>query len=213
MTTARSPGRHDQHVYVVDDDVGVRTAMARVLEKFGYDVHQFSGAADFLERAVIFRPAVVLVDMRMPHITGIELQARLIGRGLDAPIIFISGESTAAQSVVALKQGAMDFLSKPFDFGELLSVVAAGIDKDTALIQREARRKDCLNQLAQLKPRELEAFYHLSKGYSYQELMQAMDISMPTAKQYRAAVMRKLKFDTLAQLIQFHKELAGSSES
>lgn len=211
MTVAHQTASLNRHVYVVDDDDGVRTAIGRGLGQLGYDVHQFSGAIPFLDDAVIFRPAVLLVDMRMPHITGIELQARLIDRGWDAPVIFISGESTASQSVTALKQGAVDFLSKPFDLDVLAAVVAAAMAKDIRLLQIKARRDVCARQLSQLKPRELEAFHHLAKGYSYQEIMQAMDISMPTAKQYRAAVMRKLKFDTLAQLIQFHKDLNGGA--
>lgn len=142
MTPSYKTIKRGQHVYVIDDDDGVRTAIVRGLEQLGYDVHPFPGAAPFLDGAVIFRPAVVLVDLRMPRITGIELQARLIARNWDAPIIFISGESSAAQSVTALQQGAVDFLTKPFDLAALASVVAAAMDKEIALLESKAVRDD-----------------------------------------------------------------------
>ncbi len=198
-----------KHVYVVDDDQGVRTALGRGLERLGYDVHQFAAAEPFLKDAVVFRPAVLVVDMQMPGMSGVQLQARLHDKGWNCPVIFISGESSVLQTITAMKQGALDFLVKPFDLDRLTALIAAGIEQDRARLQALSRQALCQKRLKQLTPRELETFYGLAKGYSYSELMNALNISQPTAKQYRAAVMRKLQFASLAELIQFHDDLTA----
>lgn len=201
------PSPRDQHLYVIDDDASVRTALARGLGHLGYDVHQFSCAIDFLDRAAFFRPAVLVVDMQMPGLSGVELQAILQHKGWDAPVIFISGASSLSQGITAMRQGAFEFLTKPFDFDALIALIVKAQRKEISHLQAMDRRDKCRRQLLVLKPRELEAFHLLSKGYSYMEMMQAMGISLPTAKQYRAAVMRKLKFETLAQLIDFSEDV------
>lgn len=201
--------RESRHVYIVDDDKFVRTALVRGLEQLGYDAHQFASAREFLESAVRFRPGVIVIDMLMSGATGIELQARLRDEGWDLPVVFISGESSVSQSITAMRQGALDFLVKPFDFHRLADVLAQGIAQDARRMQALARQEACRRALAVLKARELEAFFFLAKGYSYRELMVAMGIGQPTAKQYRAAVMRKLKFASLAELIKFHEDLVA----
>lgn len=192
------------HVYVVDDDLAVRTALGRALTQLGYDVHSFSDGATFLSGAHIFRPSVLVIDMQLPGITGVEVQDQLTSKGWEIPVVFISGESSVAQGVMAMKQGALEFLSKPFDLIRLAAVVELGIEQDKSRLEAMARRRDCERQLTVLSPRERETFFWLAKGYAYRELMQAMEISLPTAKQYRAAVMRKLGLASLAGLIEFH---------
>lgn len=200
-----------KHIYIIDDDKSVRTTLARGLAMFGYDTHMFAGAEEFLQSAVIFRPAVLLIDMRMPQTNGIELQARLQASGWRVPIIFISGESTIEQSITAMKQGAIDFLLKPFELNQLTTRISQAIQRDAMQLRRLERQHECRKLLDQLKPREIETFFCLAKGYSYKELMQALGISLPTAKQYRSAVMRKLRFASLAELIRFHEELTQES--
>lgn len=204
------PQRLDQHVYIVDDDAAVRRALMRGLDPLGYDVHQFASAVAFIDQAVIFRPAVLLIDMRMPETSGIELQALLQQKGWQTPVIFISGESSVQQSITAMKQGARDFLVKPFDLEFLVKAIQSAVEFDLRQIQSVSRQQACRRQLEKLKPRELEAYQCLAQGHSYTEMMQALGISLPTAKQYRAAVMRKLNFGTLAELLQFNKDLNSS---
>jgi two-component system response regulator FixJ len=201
---------HEHHVYIVDDDVAMRRALIRGLEPLGYDVHQFASAAEFLGQAYIFGPSVLVVDMRMPEISGVELQAMLLDKGWKTPLIFISGESSVQQGIIAMKQGAWDFLVKPFDLDRLLSAIEAAIEFDCRQLQTLTRQQATRRKLEVLKPREREAYQCLAKGYSYAEMMQVLDISLPTAKQYRAAVMRKLKFGTLADLLKFDKDLNAS---
>lgn len=208
--SAAKPSRRDQHVYIVDDDVAIRRALVRGLEPLGYDVHQFASAAEFLGQAFLFRPSVLLVDMQMPGTSGVELQAMLLAKDWKAPLIFISGESSVQQGITAMKQGARDFLVKPFDLDRLVSAIEAAIEFDGRQMHALTKQQACRRQLNTLKPRELEAYHCLARGHSYTEMMQALDISLPTAKQYRAAVMRKLKFGTLAELLQFDKDLNAS---
>lgn len=199
-----------KHAYVIDDDASVRRTLGRALSIHGCDAHEFSSAEDFLKKAAIFRPAVLLIDIQMPQINGVELQDELQVRGLKLPVIFISGESTLQQTIAAMKHGPLDFLLKPFDLNVLTELVDKAIEQDLKQLQLLSRQKDCQKRLELLKPREKEAFYCLAKGHSYGEMMQALGISLPTAKQYRAAVMRKLEFASLAELIQFHQDLHAS---
>lgn len=205
MTATKTSNR--KHLYIIDDDRSVRTALSRALGHLGYEVQQFEGAKIFFEKAVLFRPAVLLIDMRMPEINGIQMQATLQQRGWRVPVIFISGESTLEQSIVAMKQGALDFLIKPFDLDKLLEVIENAVKIDAKQTLQASRQQDLRRRLDVLKPRELQAYMCLTKGYSYSEMMRALEISLPTAKQYRAAVMRKLKFSTLAELLEFDREL------
>lgn len=205
MTATKTSNR--KHLYIIDDDSSVRAALSRALGHLGYDVQQFEGAKKFFEKAVLFRPAVLLIDMRMPEINGIQMQDTLRQRGWPVPVIFISGESTLEQSIAAMKQGALDFLIKPFDLDKLLEVIENAVKIDAKQTLQASRQQDLRRRLDVLKPRELQAYMCLTKGYSYSEMMRALEISLPTAKQYRAAVMRKLKFSTLAELLEFDREL------
>ncbi len=204
MTATKTSNR--KHLYIIDDDSAVRTALSRALGHLGYEVQQFEGAKIFFEKAVLFRPAVLLIDMRMPEINGIQMQATLQQRGWRVPVIFISGESTIEQSIAAMKQGALDFLIKPFDLDKLLEMIENALEIEAKQTLQASRQQDLRRRLEVLKPRELQAYRCLTKGYSYSEMMRALEISLPTAKQYRAAVMRKLKFATLAELLEFDRE-------
>ena len=139
--------------------------------------------------------------MRMPNMSGVDLQAHLIQQGRQIPIIFISGESTLAQSITAMKQGAIEFLLKPFDREHLLAAVARGIEIDTQYMQEFLRQQELEEGLKSLSPREVAVFELLSQGYNNAEIVETLDISLPTAKQYKSEVMRKLNLRSLAQLI------------
>ena len=199
-----------KHLYIIDDDNSVRSALSRGLEHLGYDVQSFEGARAFLDKAVLFRPAVLLIDMQMPDVNGVQLQASLLHKGWGVPIIFISGESTVQQSIAAMKQGAHDFMVKPFDLDKLVTAIKSGLELDARQVQTLARQQQCRNRLKTLRPRELEAYLCLARGHGYSEMMQTLGISLPTAKTYRTAVMRKLDFATLAELIAFDRELNGA---
>ena len=130
----------------------------------------------------------------MPDISGVELQEQLIQLNIDIPIIFISGEASISQSIKAMQQGAIDFLVKPFDADQLIQVVkkACGLDA----------KKIYLKELLEtLSPRELEVYKLLNEGLNNNELIDKLKLSLPTVKQYKSEVMRKLKIKTLSELI------------
>ena len=193
---------HSQkHVFLIEDHDELRDDLTRVLEFVGYVVHPFPDPIQFLEYDKHLAPAVVVSDMRMPHMTGVELQERLKELGRLIPIVIISGESTDQQIIAALKNGAIDFLLKPFARESLLSAVAKGIEIDSAAMQNVIRVSEFNEKLKILSPRERQVFQLLSQGFSNRELMESLNISLPTVKQYKSEVMYKLRLRSLAELI------------
>lgn len=190
------------HVYLIEDDEGLRDSLRDLLMFAGYRVQDWPDAPAFLKALPNAAPAVVITDMRMPGLSGVDLHAELIAQGRKMPIVYISGESTVPQSIQAMKLGALDFLVKPFSRDQLLAVVARGIERDRQLMRETIEQARFDESLRSLAPREREVHALLLKGFSNTEIMQAMAISLPTAKQYKSEVMRKLGARSLSQLIQ-----------
>ena len=115
------------HIYLIDDDESMRTSLSRMLRDVGYIVEDFSSAVTFLEDSMPVAPAVILLDMQMPDMTGLDLQEKLVKLGRKTPIVFVSGQSHPHQIVTSLKRGALDFLFKPFNLEDLLKAVRVGI--------------------------------------------------------------------------------------
>lgn len=189
------------HIYLIDDDESMRSSLKGLLEFCGYQVHVFSSAHDFLQVQVHVAPAVIITDMRMPHLSGVELQAELQKRGRQVPIIFISGESTTPQVIEAMKGGAIEFLLKPFEREELLAAVVQGLERDSNFMRSYIAGISLEERLKGLTPREHEVFELLGLGYNNAQIQEALNISLPTAKQYKAAVMDKLGLSTLSELL------------
>ena len=190
-----------KHIFLIEDDDSMRKALIGMLEFVGYQVNAFSSASDFLKTSIQVAPAVIITDMRMPDMSGIELQAELVQRGRAIPIIFISGESTVQQTVTAMKQGAIEFLVKPFERDELLSAVIRGLEQDALHMHQYVEQKTLEEGLKTLAPREREVFELLSLGLNNAEIQEKLQISLPTTKQYKSEVMRKLNLRSLSQLI------------
>ncbi len=190
------------HIFLIEDDLSLKESIADILEFKQYQVKSFENAGDFLKTLDSnIAPAVIVSDMRMPGIDGIELQ-RLLSEDYRAiPIIFISGESTVSQSITAMKKGAIDFLLKPFEIEELISAIERGLAIDRTNMQKTIKKNELDSNLHKLSPRELEVFNLLCKGFSNSEIVEELQISIPTAKQYKSQVMRKLNAKTIAELI------------
>jgi FixJ family two-component response regulator len=191
----------EKHVFLIDDDDSMRTSIATLLRFVGYQVHDFASARDFLLSEVHVAPAVIITDMRMPDLTGVELQSELQSRGRRIPMIFISGESTTHQVIKAMKGGAIEFLLKPFERERLLLAVAEGLEQDARFMRNYMEVTTLQARLKSLTPRELEVFNLLSLGYNNTQIRESLQISLPTAKQYKSAVMDKLKVSSLAELL------------
>jgi two-component system, LuxR family, response regulator FixJ len=190
-----------RQIYVVDDDVGLCQSIAELLEVEGYQVRSWNSAVDFLNDIPWKLPAVLVTDMRMPSMSGVELQTELSRRGWQMPIIYISGESTVPETILAMKQGVFDFLIKPFRRDELLRAVFAASERSIELFREQQKLKSIQEQKGNFSPRELQVYELLRRGFGNQEIMNALKISLPTAKQYKAEVMRKLSVRSLAELM------------
>jgi two-component system response regulator FixJ len=196
-----SQGHVAEHVFVIDDDEGMRNTIRITLELLGYVVHAFEDPRSFLENDLIQAPAVVITDMRMPGMTGVDLQAELLARGRNIPLVFVSGQSSLEQGLVAMKQGALEFLIKPFSREDLIRAVVKGIAQDVKRLQSLNNQEKLALNLKNLTNSELEIYKLLLKGYNNNELVQATGLTLYTAKNYKAKVMQKMGVKSLAELM------------
>jgi len=190
-----------KHVYVIDDDADVLRVLVSVISEAGYLVKSFSNVDDFLVMSNLDAPAVMVLDMRMPTMTGVELQRLLLERNVRIPVVFVSGESSVEQGIHAFKQGAIDFLIKPFNIYDLYAALKKGIAIDQENIKSLNRRRSLNQLLIELSPRERQVFDLLALGFNNKELMAELKVSLPTIKQYKTSVMQKLNLSSLSELI------------
>ena len=195
------------HIYLIDDDASIRRALVGTLDKLGFTVSAFEDAATFLKTAVPVSPSVILLDMRMPGKSGIEVQAELLATGWLTPIIFISGESLPTQIVQAMKQGAADFLLKPFSMDELLRTITAAMDRDRTQQNLLARTISVKQRLKALTPREKVVCAEMVSGRSNKEIAQASESAASTVKLHRARVLKKMQVESLSDLIALLKDI------
>ena len=188
-------------IFLIEDDEGLRSDLERALQFCGYTVFSYANPQQFLSEFKPLVPAVLVTDMRMPKLSGVELQSELVEKGHKIPIIFISGESSDEQIVKAFKNGAFDFLLKPFSREDFLSAVARAIEQDSIAMNDLIRKSRLAESLKTLSPRELQVFHLLAKGYGNRELVDALGISLSTVKEYKSEVMYKLRLRSLAELI------------
>ena len=182
-------------IHLIEDDVSQRGSIESLLTFKGFITKSYNTAKDFLQTLPFERPAIVIVDIQLPDISGVDLHRMLLEKNINPPIIFISGEASIQQSVDAMKQGAIEFLVKPFDIDELINAV-------TKAIRIELKEINLNVLLKNLSPRELEVYNLLLQGLNNQELIDKLHLSLPTVKQYKSEVMRKLKVNSLSKLIE-----------
>ena len=185
-------------IHLIEDDVSQRDSIESLLAFKGFITKSYSTAKDFLQTLPFERPAIVITDIQLPDISGVELHHALIEKNINIPIIFISGEASIQQSIDAMKQGAIEFLVKPFEIDELINAIKKAIHIELKEIN--------LNLLIEnLSPREREVYKLLLKGHNNQELIDKLHLSLPTVKQYKSEVMRKLNVKSLSKLIELAK--------
>lgn len=194
------------HVDVIEDDDSLRISVTNLLRFAGYQVRCWQDAVAFLDHLPQAVPAVIITDMRMPGMTGLELHAALLTKGRKIPIIYMSGESSIPQGIQAMKLGAVDFLVKPFSREDLLNAVITGLEKDRVAMRQLIERRRFEEQVRNLSPREREVLHLLLKGFSNPEIVTALNISLPTAKQYKTQIMAKTGVRSLSQLMQLSRK-------
>lgn len=189
------------HIYLVDDDESMRISLSRMMRELGYIVEDFPSAAAFLENSLPVAPAVILLDMQMPDMTGLDLQEKLLQLGRKTPIVFVSGQSHPHQIVKGLKQGAIDFLFKPFNLEDLLGAVADALEFDGRQLKRISREVETKKDYATLTPREKEVCFWLVKGLLNKNIAVKLGTTDDTIKVHKARVMEKMKVESVQTLV------------
>jgi two-component system response regulator TtrR len=191
-----------EYVYLIEDNDTVRQNIADVLRQWGYTVIEFSNALRFLSHyPALQEPGVIVMDMRMPEMTGVELQKMLQKQGCRVPIIFISGESTVEEALRAMKQGASDFLIKPFEIPALFKAVQLGIETHVKQLYADHNAKIQAEILDRLAPREKQVCELLAAGHANADIALMLGISAETIKQYKKQILNKLQVKNVAELI------------
>ncbi len=202
----------DATVFVVDDDTSVRTALKRLIQSLGFNVKTFDSAQAFLKQKPHDGPACLVLDVRMPGMSGIELQQRLTKAGLGMPIIFITGHGNIPMSVQAMKAGAVDFIEKPFEDQKLIDAINLAIKKNKKFRTEHAEIENLQRHVDSLTPREHEVFILVVSGMLNKQIAFDLGMSEKTVKVHRARVMDKMKAKSLADLVRM-AEKAGQFES
>jgi len=188
-------------VLVVDDDVSVREALKGLIESAGLKVETFASAQEFLARPPANAPGCLVLDVRLPGLSGLDLQKRLAEINLEIPIIFISGHGDVPTTVQAMKGGALEFLTKPLANQDLLDAIQEAVKRDRAARQRQAEIRELHGRYQSLTPREREVMERVVTGLLNKQIGAELGISEITVKAHRGQVMRKMLADSLAQLV------------
>lgn len=199
-------------VFVVDDDPAVLKAVSRLLRAAQFNVVTFGSPQEFLERYDPHAPGCLVLDVAMPDLNGIELQAALAAKGNTVPIIFLTGRSDVPTSVQAMKRGALDFLTKPVNDEDLLKAVQVAIEKDRVARQVRADLDDIRQRLATLTAREREVLDHVVSGQLNKQIAFDLGTVEKTIKVHRARVMEKMKVDSVAELVRLTERVRGTSD-
>ena len=188
-------------VLIVDDDEGIREALTDLLRSVGIEAKSFGSTRELLDAPPTDRPGCLVLDVRLPGLSGLDLQAQLARSGSTRPIIFMTGHGDIPMSVRAMKAGAVDFLTKPFRDQDMLDAVTAAIEKDLAQRREAAAAKEVAAQAATLTPREAEVMAAVVKGLMNKQIAGLLGISEITVKLHRGNVMRKMGVRSVADLV------------
>ena len=204
-----SASAESQCVYVVDDDEAVRDAMAMLLESADLEHRCFASADAFLQQADEARRGCLVLDIRMPGMTGLELQQQLAEIGVSLPIIFITGHGDVPMAVEAMRQGAFDFLRKPVNETDFLERIQQALDLEAGDWRERRDRQDLRARVATLTEREREVFECVARGIANKAIAGELGISERTVEVHRSQVMKKLGAKTLAQLVRIYLQFEG----
>ncbi len=197
-------------VHLVDDDASVRAAVEDLLASVGLDTRSYVSAADFLERARLDAPGCLVLDVRMPGMNGLDLQQELQRRGLALPIIFITGHGDIPMSVRAMKQGALEFLTKPFRDQDLLDAIDQALRKAQEAHAQRRQLQELQTRLDTLNDGERAVLARVVTGLLNKQIAAQLGVSEITVKVRRAALMRKLQAGSLAELVKMVERLEAS---
>ena len=189
-------------VFVVDDDSSTRELLAWLMKRHGLRVEVFPDARSFLNGYRSEMPGCLVVDLDMPGMSGLDLQQYLKERGVLIPVLFLSGGADVPKAVKAVREGAIDFVEKPFDYRRVVALVEDCIRRDAAARAKHDARRVYSERLAQLTQREREVLELVVAGRMNREIAEKLDISIKTVEAHRAKLMEKLEVNSVAELVQ-----------
>jgi len=194
-------------VFVVDDDVSVRESLEALIRCEGWEPETFESAQEFLARPRVGVPSCLVLDVSLPDLNGLDLQNRIAADRTDMPIIFITGHGDVPMTVRAMKAGAVEFLTKPFEDETLLSAIRNAIERSHTTLDHEAKVRKLRDSYASLTPREREVMALVVSGLLNKQVGRELGISEITVKGHRGKVMEKMKADSLAELVKMDARL------
>ena len=196
-------------VFVVDDDLAVRQGLERLLRAVGWNVETFASAQEFLAHRRENIPSCLVLDVRLPGLSGLDLQKRILEANREIPIVFITGHKDVPTSVRAMKAGAVEFLVKPFSERDLLAAIHQAIKRDQSARHQQAQMEDLWSRYESLTPRERQVMEGVVSGLLNKQTAAELGISEIGVKVKRAQVMHKMRAGSLADLIRMHDKLAS----
>ena len=197
----------EQVVFVIDDDPSMRTAIKELIEAVGMSCQTFGSGQELLGAELPDVPSSLVLDVRLPGLSGLNLQRELRERGINMPIIFITGHGDIPMSVQAMKAGAVEFLTKPFRDQDLLDAIEQGIERDRSARKRQTEIRDLRDRSEALTPREHEVMRLVVTGMLNKQVAAELDISEKTVNVHRSQVMQKMQADSLAELVRMTERL------
>jgi FixJ family two-component response regulator len=207
----RSAAARTSMVYVIDDDLSLREALSSLFRSVGLQVKLFGSAAELLERKLPDVPSCLVLDIRLPGVSGLDFQAQLARSGIRMPVIFMTGHGDIPMSVRAMKAGAVDFLTKPFRDQDMLDAVFSALETDRKQLESDQGIADLSAHYQSLTAREKEVMAYVTKGLMNKQIAGELGLSEITVKIHRGHVMRKMGVRSLADLVRAAEKLGLSA--
>jgi FixJ family two-component response regulator len=196
-----------QTIHVVDDDEFARKGTARLLGAAGFDARTYASALEFISAIDAATAGCIVLDVRLPDQSGLDVQVALAERGVPLPIIFMTGHGQISDTVRAIQRGAVDFLTKPVDGDVLLAAIARALAQDAAARAARAHKQGLRSRYERLTPREREVFLHLIGGQLNKQVAADLEIAERTIKMHRASIFQKLEVNSMAEMARLAVDL------
>ena len=203
----RESREQDAIIAIVDDDPSVRRGLERLIRSAGWKAETFASAQEFLDRPGGEAPSCLVLDLQLPGLSGLDLQKRMAEVGLEIPIVFLTGHGNIPASVQAMKAGAVEFLTKPFDEQDLLQAIQEAVERDRQSRRQHAEMRELQNRYESLTAREQEVMQQVVSGLLNKQIAAELNITEYTVKIHRGRVMRKMHAQSLADLVRMAENL------